>query len=97
MGLVFLTLIVFTLVAMGLSRIFSGDKTEGQQATPTALEPEGEDAQQSERRLAAAMAVALALAIKSKVAPRNFRPRPNESAWKLQGREDIMRSRTTGR
>ncbi len=96
-GLVFLTIVVFTFVMMGLTRLFPGEDTETPQPAP---EPEVGDGPQADRRLAAAMAVGLALAIQSKgdIQPgRPTGPSSKPSAWKLHGREELMRSRMVER
>ena len=99
MGLVFLTLAVLTLLVTGLTRFFRPEAMEEGRATPLSQPPE-DGGPSEERKLAAAMGVAMALATQTS-APQatstTGAPSSRGEAWKLQGREDSMRSRTVGR
>ena len=98
MGLVFFTIVLFMILLVVLTRIFPGkEEDETPQAAP---EPEAGNGLQAERRLAAAMGVGLALALRTEGdAPRrkSARPPSTPNAWKLHGREELMRSRAMER
>lgn len=92
MGLVFIALVLFTFVVVIITRLFPSGDAEALQATPPQFEPSGDDP--NDRQRAAAIGVAVTLAMQSK--PRSGAssgPRAARDDWKLQGREDLMRSR----
>ena len=91
MGLVFFSLVIFTLLVLALTRFISPDKPEVD--TQILNGDFGSAEPESEVELAAVMGVALALGISSTNA-RTFAPIKSKSnTWKLQGKEDAMRAR----
>lgn len=96
-SIVFIALIAVMLIMMALTRLF---RDQEQKAAPPILESKAEDPLYAERKLAAAIAVSLALALQSKVNVQGIKPtRPasRPAAWKLQGRANLMVSRLTER
>lgn len=91
MGLVFFSLVIFTLLVLILTRFISPDKPEV--AKQILNEDFGSTKPDSEVELAAVMGVALALGIRSTNARASASIKSKGNTWKLQGREDAMRAR----
>jgi Na+-transporting methylmalonyl-CoA/oxaloacetate decarboxylase gamma subunit len=95
MGLVFFSLAIFTLLVLALTRFINPDKLEVDEqifSEQSRLTKSG-----AEVELAAIMGVALALGIRSTNIRISNSIKLKGNAWKLQGREDVMKARMIGR